>query len=164
MRTPRAFPQEGAERVLKLLKKAKTKLEFQRIQCIWMRLKKNLSAPDIADLIGWHVSSVRRVHAQYYKDGDKIFKGVSRGGRHRENLSKEEEEKLLKQFFNKAKDGGILVVNEIKLAYELKVGHKVPKSTVYRMLARHDWRKIVPYRRHPKADLDKQAAFKKNFG
>jgi len=71
---------------------------------------------------------------------------------------------LLKQFFNKAKDGGILVVNEIKLAYELKVGHKVPKSTVYRMLARHDWRKIVPYRRHPKADLDKQEAFKKNFG
>jgi len=164
MRIPRAFPQEGAEHVLKLLKKAKTKLEFQRIQCIWMRLKKNLPAPDIADLIGWHVSSVRRVHAQYYKDGDKIFKGVSRGGRHRENLSKEEEEKLLKQFFNKAKDGGILVVNEIKLAYELKVGHKVPKSTVYRMLARHDWRKIVPYRRHPKADLDKQEAFKKNFG
>jgi transposase len=87
----------------------------------------------------------------------------SRGGRHRENLSKEEEEKLLKQFFNKAKDGGILVVSEIKLAYERQVGHKVPKSTVYRMLSRNGWRKIVPYHRHPQADLEKQKEFKKNF-
>lgn len=163
MRTPRAFSQEGAEHLLELLKKAKSKSEFQRIQCVWMRFKKNLPAPDIADLIGWNVSSVRRVHAQYYKDGDKIFKGVGRGGRHRENLSKEEEGKLLNRFFDKARDGGILVVNEIKLAYEQVAGYKVPKSTVYRMLARHDWRKIVPYRRHPKADLDKQEAFKKTF-
>lgn len=163
MRTPRPFFQEDAQHVLELLKKAKTKSEFQRIQCVWMRLKKNLSAPDIADLMGWNVSSVRRVHAQYYKHREKIFKGVSRGGRHRENLSKEEEKKLLNQFFDKAKDGGILVVSGIKLAYEREVGHKVPKSTVYRMLTRHDWQKIVPYRRHPKADLEKQEAFKKTF-
>lgn len=163
MRTPRGFSQESVKDLPGLLKRAKSKSEFQRIQCVWMRVKKNLPAPDIADLIGWNVSSVRRVHAQYYKDGDKIFKGVGRGGRHRENLSKEEEKKLLNRFFDKARDGGILVVNEIKLAYEQVAGYKVPKSTVYRMLARHDWRKIVPYRRHPKADLDKQEAFKKTF-
>ena len=163
MRTPRAFPQDDTKHLLKLMKEAKSKLEFQRIQCVWMRFKKHLPAPDIADLIGWNVSSVRRVHAQYYKDGDTIFNGVHRGGRHRENLSKKEEGKLLGQFFDKAKDGGILVENEIRMAYEREVGHQVPKSTVYRMLARHDWRKIVPYRRHPKADLDKQAAFKKTF-
>lgn len=163
MRTPRPFPIESAENVQELLKKAKTKLEFQRVQCVWMRLKKNLSAPDIADLIGWNVSSVRRVHAHYYKHREEMFKGVGRGGRHRENLSKEKEEKLLNQFFDKAKDGGILVVSEIKLAYEREVGHKVPKSTVYRMLTRRDWRKIVPYHRHPQADLEKQEEFKKNF-
>jgi len=89
--------------------------------------EKNLPAPDIADLIGWNVSSVRRVHAQYYKDGDKIFKGVGRGGRHRENLSKEEEKKLLNRFFDKAGDGSILVVNEIKLAYEQLEGSEADR-------------------------------------
>lgn len=163
MRTPRPFPQEDLEHVRELLKKAKTKSEFQRVQCVWMRLKKNLSAPDIAELMGWCVSSVRRVHALYYKRRGEIFKGADRGGRHRENLSKEEEKKLLNQFFDKAKDGGIIVVSEIKLAYERRVGHKVPKSTVYRMLSRNDWRKVVPYHRHPQADPEKQKEFKKNF-
>ena len=163
MRTPRPFPQENVEHVRELLRKAKPKSKFQRVQCVWMRLKKNLSAPDIAELMGWCVSSVRRVHALYYKRREEIFKGADRGGRHRENLSKEEEKKLLNQFFGKAKDGGILVVSEIKLAYERQIGHKVPKSTVYRMLSRNGWRKIVPYHRHPQADLEKQKEFKKNF-
>jgi len=159
MRTPRPFPQESVEKVEELLKKAKTKLEFQRIQCVWMRMKKKLSAPDIAELIGWCTSSVRRIHANYFKNREEIFKGVGRGGRHRENLCKEAEEKLLNSFFDKAKDGGILVVHEIKLAYEQEVGHTVPKSTIYRMLRRHNWRKIVPYHRHPQADLAKQEEF-----
>jgi hypothetical protein len=34
-------------------------------------------------------------------------------------------------------------------------------STVYRMLDRHGWRKLVPRPRHPKADVAAQAAFKK---
>ncbi len=127
MRTPRGFPQESVKDLPGLLKRASSKSEFQRIQCVRMRVKKNLPAPDIADLIGWNVSSVRRVHAQYYKDGDKIFKGVGRGGRHRENLSKEEEKKLLNRFFDKAGDGSILVVNEIKLAYEQLEGSEADR-------------------------------------
>lgn len=162
MRKLRPFPQGSLEKVQQLLKKAKTKAEFQRILCVWIRLKTNFSAPDIAELVGWCVSSVRRVHALYYRQGEEIFRGVGRGGRHRENLSKEAEEELLIQFLGKAKDGGLLEVSEVKLAYERKIGRKVPKSTVYRMLARHGWRKIVPYCRHPQADPDKHEEFKKN--
>ena len=163
MRSPRQFTQTSEEAIEQLLKKAKTKSEFQRIQCIWMRMKMNLPAPAIADLIGWSVSSVRRIHSLFYQHGEEIFKGIGRGGRHRENLSKEEEGDLLNLFFDKAKEGGILEVSEVKLAYEQKVGHKVPKSTVYRMLDRHNWRKIAPYRRHPKADPVKIKEFKKTF-
>lgn len=65
-----------------------------------------------------------------------------RGGRRRENLSIEEEKEVLVPFFEKSKTGEILIVKEIKLAYEAKVGCKVPKSTIYRMLARHGWRKV----------------------
>ena len=162
MRKPRPFPQESLEKVQQLLKKAKTKAEFQRILCVWIRLKTNLSASDIAAIVGWCVSSVRRVHALYYRHGEEIFKSAGRGGRHRENLSREDEKELLIKFLDKAKDGGLLEVSEVKLAYEQKIGHKVPKSTVYRMLARQGWRKIVPYCRHPQADPGKQEEFKKN--
>jgi transposase len=68
---------------------------------------------------------------------------------------------LLSHFFDKAKSGAVLVVNEVKGVYEETVGRKVPKSTVYRMLARHGWRKIAPRPRHPKADPEKREAFKK---
>jgi hypothetical protein len=39
-----------------------------------------------------------------------------------------------------------LEVSRVKAAYEQALGRKVPKSTVYRMLARHGWRKVVPGR------------------
>jgi transposase len=53
------------------------------------------------------------------------------------------------------------VVNEVKAVYEEAVGRSVPKSTVYRMLARHGWRKIAPRPCHPKADPQKMEAFEK---
>jgi hypothetical protein len=48
--------------------------------------------------------------------------------------------------------------------HEQALGRKVPKSTVYRMLARHGWRKVVPRPRHPKFDAVVQTAFKKTGG
>ena len=46
-------------------------------------------------------------------------------------------------------------------AFEKKVGHPVARFTIYRLLERHDWRKIAPRPRHPKADSEDQDAFKK---
>jgi hypothetical protein len=37
----------------------------------------------------------------------------------------------------------------------------VARSTIYRLLGRHGWRKVVPRPRHPKTDLAAQSAFKK---
>ena len=68
------------------------------------------------------------------------------------------------EFLPQAEKGGILEVSRVKAAYEQALGRKVPKSTVYRMLARHGWRKVVPRPRHPKSDAATQAAFKKTAG
>jgi transposase len=103
------------------------------------------------------------LHSKYQKTGEAALLVSTRGGRHRENLSLEEEKELLGPFFEKSKAGGILIVKEIKLAYEGKVGGKVPKSTIYRMLARHGWRKVSPRPHHPKADPVKQEEFKKKL-
>ena len=53
---------------------------------------------------------------------------------------------MLQEFLYQSELGGILEVSQVKAAYEQAVGHGVPKSTVYRMLARHGWRKIAPDR------------------
>jgi transposase len=161
MRKPQPLKPESKERLSLLLKKSETKLEFQRIQCLWLRSSLGLSSQDIATAIGWNPSSVRRIQASYLKEGETALLVNDRGGRHRENMSIEEEKELLEPFFREAKKGKVLVVKEIKLSYEDKVGYKVAKSTIYRMLVRHGWRKISPGPHHPKAYPAKQKEFKK---
>jgi len=41
------------------------------------------------------------------------------------------------------------------------IGHAVPKSTVYRLLARHGWRKLAPRPRPPQTDTARQQTFTK---
>ena len=77
-------------------------------------------------------------------------------------MTPEEEAAFLAPFFEQAKHGGILVAAPVKAAYEKALGRKVPDSTVYRLLARHGWRKIAPRPRHPKGDPQAQEAWKKN--
>ena len=144
------------------LKQAKSKAEFQRIQCLWLRASLGLNADQVATALGWQPTSVRRLQAQYLKQGEQVLKAVGRGGRRNQNLTVEQERQLLAEFDSQAKQAGMLEVSQIKRAYEETVGHPVPKSTVYRMLARHGWRKIVPRRRHPEVSRQRQRAFKKN--
>lgn len=43
------------------------------------------------------------------------------------------------------------------------MGHQVHKSTVYRLLQRHQWRKIKPRPRHPNTDPEEQEKFTASF-
>jgi len=161
MRKPRPIPADHLDQLESSLKNARTKGEFQHVQCIWLRATLGLSAIQIAKAIGWHVSSVRRIHALYFKEGSVAFQCPTRGGRHRQNITIEEEECFLADFIPRSSQGGMIIIQHLKTAYEQLIGRRVPKSTVYRLLARHGWRKIAPRPYHPKADLERQEAFKK---
>jgi len=162
MRPQRPLPAGAAEELRVLLKEAKTRGQFQRVQCVWLRATRGLSSEEVAHAIGWHPASVRRVQARYLREGSAALMGVGRGGRRRENLTLDEERALLGEFLGIAQRGGILEVSEVKAAYERAVGHSVPKSTVYRILKRHGWRKVAPRPRHPKGNPVHQEEFKKN--
>ncbi len=162
MRKPRPISEPAQERLGQLLKQAKSKAEFQRVQCVWLRAALGLSAAQIAEAIGWTAGSVRQLHSRYLRHGAAALTGPGRGGRRHAYLTVEGEERFLGQFVDKATQGGVLVVSEIKAALEAEVGEKVFKTTIYRMLARHGWRKLTPRPRHPKGDPAAQAAFKKN--
>ena len=149
------------ERLAERLKRAGSHSEYQRIQCVLIRATLGSSAAEIAQLLGWSTATVHVMHSRWAKEGEAIFELRGRGGRRHQYLTPEEEEQLLAPFVARANAGGMLTVAEIQRAYQERSGREVASSTVYRLLDRHGWRKVVPRPRHPKADVAAQAVFKK---
>jgi transposase len=142
-------------------KKSWPGFEFQRFLCVWLRIAKNLSTKDIAHITGWNVNTVRCTQKDFIDNGVSALLEMKRGGRNHANLTAEEENELLASFEASAEKGSMLTANEIKEALEQRAGHKIHKTTVYRMLHRHGWRKIMPKPGHPKRDKEAGEAFKK---
>ena len=148
-------------RLAERLKRASSHSEYQRIQCVLIRATLGSSAAEIAQLLGWSTATVHVMHSRWAKEGEAIFEVRGRGGRHHQYLTPEQEQELLAAFAQRAQAGGMLTVTEVQQAYRERSGKHVARSTIYRLLERHGWRKIVPRPRHPKADVAAQAAFKK---
>lgn len=156
------FPELTGKKLLALQNKASTKREFQRVQCLYLR-QYGASSKDIAAVLAMSGVNVKRVWIDYRRRGeDAVFK-ERRGGRYRENMTTKEERQFLNPFLKEAEKGGVLVVNEIHAAYEKKLRRPVSKSTVYAMLHRHGWRKIVPRPHHPKGNKSAQEIFRVSF-
>jgi hypothetical protein len=83
------------------------------------------------------------------------------GGRIRENMTLAEEKALLDRFAKAAGAGEMLNIHDLKAAYEEAIGHPTSDSTVYNVLNRHDWRKLMPRPFHPGQDLAAQNNYKK---
>lgn len=84
------------------------------------------------------------------------------GGRRRAAMSLEEERSFLRPWSKLSAEGGMLVVSPLRAALAQRLGRPVAASVVYRMLARHGWRKVAPDTRHPKSDPLAQEEWKKN--
>lgn len=84
------------------------------------------------------------------------------GGRRKALLSIEEEAQFLAPWAEQAKQAGVLVLSPIRAALARRLGRPVAASVVWRLLARHGWRKVAPDTRHPKSDLLAQQGWKKN--
>ena len=135
--------------------------EYRRLLCIYLgMLYPEMTAKKIGEITQYSKSRVWAIHADYRKRGLDALTDT-RGGRYREYMSSDEEAKFLGPFEEKSKTGALVVIGEIKKAYEAKIGKEVAESTIYRILDRHGFRKIVPYKRHPKADAAGQETFKK---
>ncbi len=56
----------------------------------------------------------------------------------------------------------MVVVSPIRAALAQHLNQPVAASVVYKLLARHGWRKVAPDTRHPKGDPKVQEDWKKN--
>jgi transposase len=132
----------------------------QRIQMVLLR-ESGVTQPAIAEAMGVSLSTVNRAHMAFDQDGIKALKPKAIGGRQRENMTVAEEKALLERFAHAAGAGELLNIHDLKTAYEKAIGHPTSDSTVYNLLHRHGWRKLMPRPFHPKRNLAAQDAFKK---
>jgi transposase len=108
--------------------------------------------PEIAELTGVSLSTVNRAHMAYDNGGVNALRPKPTGGRRNENMTLEEEKKFLARFAKAAGAGELLNIRVLKIAYEGEIGHPTSDSTIYNLLARHQWRKLIPsgMRKHKK--------------
>jgi transposase len=156
------FPDITEEKIYDLQHRAKTKREFQRVQCLYFR-QHGVPSTDIAPAMAMSSVSVKRFWRDFASRGEEAIFDDRRGGRYNENMTAEEEKTFLAPFFATAAVGGMLVVSEVQKAYEKKIGRRVGNSTIYDLLHRHGWRKIAPRPSHPKGDPVKREKFKTVF-
>jgi len=180
-RVSRVLPHLSVEEVQQ---KIKTAINFRRQQK-WLIVYNALVDPREAAEIALHTGTTKRtVHqviSDYNRQGVEAIETPGKGGRRRGYMSLEEEKNFLArnarglatrratagrspaQFMDSALTGLITNVTKIKRAYEAKIGHKVHQSTIYRLLERHEWRKVMPRSHHPEADFEEQEKFKQEF-
>ena len=145
------------------LKAARTIEELRLAQAVILPLEYGLSMDQVAAMLGISKSWACKLRTRFIRSrGYQETAKPKRGGRHRQNMSKEEEAAFLAPFLDKAAHGGILIVGEIKQALDARLGRRTALASTYNLLHRHNWRKLAPDKRHPKSDLEAQAAWKKN--
>jgi transposase len=158
----REFSEEQKNEIMEAEKCSSKKYETKRIMVLRLVAVDNLKSKEIAKSVGYNKATIDNIVSRYFKEGIKSMLGENRKGGNKRYLSEEECSELLKPFEEKAENGHMLVAAEIKKAYENKIGKEVPDSTIYRMIARQKWRKIMPRSKHPKSKPEEFDAYKKN--
>jgi transposase len=142
---------------------AKTVDELRQAQAVLLPLLYGLSLQQTAQVIGVSVGWACQLRRRFIAGRFVGAAGApAPGGRKRQNMSVEQEREFLAPFIEQAQIGGVLVVGQIKAALDKRLGRVVSLSSTYNLLHRHDWRKLVPDKRHPKSDPLAQAEWKKN--
>ncbi len=143
--------------------KARNIEELRIAQAVVLPLAFGLTLSQTAQAIGISTGWTCRLRRRF----ERIATGkeppkLRKGGRHRENLTLEQEAAFLAPYLEAGKTGGVLVVPPIKRALDAHLGKSVALSSVYRMLHRHGWRKLAPDKVHPQSDSVAQEEWKKN--
>jgi transposase len=142
-----------------IVQKIKTTVGFWRVQkwlIVYNALKYPRSSEEIAEHLAVSKSLVNKTISEYNRYGQSSIETVGKGGRKHSYLTVSEEQKFLEEFIKEAEKGRIATVNEIKQAYEKLIGKEVHKTTIYRLLKRNGWRKVVPLPQHPQSNKKAQ--------
>jgi transposase len=151
---------EDVQKAKQLRDQAATISEYRKALSVILVAEYGFDAERTAELLGTSRRTVFRDRSSIRNQDDTSKK--TWGGRRNSSMTIEEERKFLSQWQEQATSGGVLTVPPIHAALVERLGHAIPLSTTYRLLARHGWRKVQPDTKHPKSDPVAQDEFKKN--
>ena len=136
--------------------------EYRAALAVLLPAQLGLTLKRTAELLGVGTASINRMQSRLDGSRTAASRGRNWGGRRKSLLTLAEEIRFLKPWAEKAKAAGLLVLSPIRAALSERIGHPVRASVVWRLLARHGWRKVAPDTRHPKNDPRIMTAWKKN--
>ena len=160
MSKPARFSNEVITTAKERLGNASTLKEFRAAQAVLLPACYGLSKAQTAAAIGLSTSRVGDIQAEARRP-TALPKGTH-GGRRRQRMTLAEETAFLSPWVEAAKTAGMIIVPPLHQALAQQLGQKIHHSQVYRLLARHGWRKVAPDSTHPKTDEAAQAEWKKN--
>lgn len=148
------FSQEEIVELEESRNQNKNKTVEKRLKTLLLRAH-GVKRKEIVNITGFSISHITELTYLYKTNGITAITKSNYGGNHR-NMSYEEESKLLKPFIEASEAGQIVEVSEILCAYEKKMGRTFEKdsSRIYRVLQRHEWRKVMPRSQHPNKASD----------
>ena len=136
--------------------------ELREAQSILLPALHGTTLEETASVLGVSRATVHRLQTRFRKKCRGDFVANRHGGRRHVLMSSEEERAFLTPWAEQAKEGGVLVVSVMRADLSQRLGRPVAASVLYRLLARHGWRKVAPDTRHPKTDPAVQEDWKKN--
>jgi transposase len=142
------FTQEQYEEVKKAEDNTKNAGLAKKLQAVRLRME-GYTRKEVAQITQYSESRVSALVSIYASKGLSYFLQENRKGGNHCNMSKDEEAELLQSFEEAAQAGQIVSTQDIESAYREKVGHTIGSGQIYRVLARHKWRKVKPRSRHP---------------
>ena len=138
--------------------------ELRQAQAILLPLELGLSLEQTAAAIGRSVSLTCKLRNRRRREQAQEIpaKRHKRELRNHALITLEREALLLDAVLADAASGGVVVIPQLRPSFEERLGRPVALSTLYRMLARHGWRKLAPDTAHPQGDASRREVFKKN--
>lgn len=137
--------------------------QLRAAQAVLLPALASATLEQTAAILGVSRATVARLRQRFGRSTRLTAKQPPWGGRRKALLSLEQEAEFLAPWAEQAQQAGVLVLSPIRAALAQRVGRPVAASVVWRLLARHGWRKVAPDTRHPKSDLVGQQQWKKNF-
>lgn len=144
---------------------ASTIQELRRAQAVLLPALFGVTLTQTAAVLGVGRATVSRLRSSFKTTAENPAEKPKKkwGGRRNCWMSWEEEVAFLAPWIEGAASGTLVVVSPVRAALAQRIGQPVKASVVYRMLARHGWRKVAPDTRHPKCDPIAQEDWKKNY-
>lgn len=162
MARPRRIESDLVEHAKAIANKAQDIKQLRMAQAVLLPALAQMTLEQTAAFLGVGRATVARLQRRFRRyEADAEVQRPPWGGRRRALMSVEDEQKFLAAWKTKAEQGELVVLTPLREALEKQIGRRLKPSVVYRLLQRHQWRKVAPDTRHPKAEPAVQDEWKK---